>query len=169
MFVRLVIALKCISLGRGASGVRPLVIERLQDLALRDVIPVVPEKGSVGASGDLAPLAHIAAVLIGEGEAFAGGERMPAIQALQSAGLAPIELQAKEGLALLNGTQVSTALALAALFDSWRLAVNSLVTTALSLDAAMGSTAPLRAEIHDLRGHRGQIEDRKSTRLNSSH
>ncbi|KUO53668.1 MAG: histidine ammonia-lyase [Sphingomonadales bacterium BRH_c42] len=162
--VRLVIALKCISLGRGASGVRPLVIERLQQLVERDVIPVVPEKGSVGASGDLAPLAHVAAVLIGEGEAFHHGERMPAIKALQSAGIAPLELQAKEGLALLNGTQVSTALALAALFDSWRLAVNSLVTTALSLDAAMGSTAPLRAEIHALRGHRGQIEAAREIR-----
>lgn len=155
--VRLVIALKCISLGRGASGVRPLVIERLQQLVASDVIPVVPEKGSVGASGDLAPLAHVAAVLIGEGEAFYRGERMPAVAALQSAGLEPVELEAKEGLALLNGTQVSTALALAALFDSWRLAVNSLVTTALSLDAAMGSSAPFRAEIHELRGHPGQI------------
>lgn len=155
--VRLIIALKCISLGRGASGVRPLVIERLQQLVASDVIPVVPEKGSVGASGDLAPLAHVAAVLIGEGEAFVGGERMPSARALQSAGLEPIELMAKEGLALLNGTQVSTALALAALFDSWRLAVNSLVTTALSLDAAMGSSAPFRAEIHELRGHHGQI------------
>ncbi|MBA4164885.1 MAG: histidine ammonia-lyase [Erythrobacter sp.] len=162
--VRLVIALKCISLGRGASGVRPVVIERLQLLVARDVIPVVPEKGSVGASGDLAPLAHVAAVLIGEGEAFVRGERMPAIEALKMAGLEPMELAAKEGLALLNGTQVSTALALAALFDSWRLAVNSLVTTALSLDAAMGSTAPLRAEIHDLRGHRGQIDAARTIR-----
>ncbi len=155
--VRLVIALKCISLGRGASAVRPVVIERLQQLAASDVIPVVPEKGSVGASGDLAPLAHVAAVLIGEGEAFHKGERMPAARALQAAGIAPLELQAKEGLALLNGTQVSTALALAALFDSWRLAVNSLVTTALSLDAAMGSAAPFRSEIHTLRGHWGQV------------
>lgn len=155
--VRLVIALKCISLGRGASAVRPVVIERLQQMVAADVIPVVPEKGSVGASGDLAPLAHVAATLIGEGDAFYRGERMAAGRALQLAGLDPVELQAKEGLALLNGTQVSTALTLAALFDSWRLAVNSLVTTALSVDAAMGSAAPFRDEIHTLRGHWGQI------------
>ena len=155
--VRFVIALKCLSLGRGASGVRPVVVERLQQLVEAGVTPVVPEKGSVGASGDLAPLAHVAATLIGEGEAFFRGERMAAGAALQRAGLAPLVLEAKEGLALLNGTQVSTALALAALFDSWRLAVNSLVTTALSLDAAMGSTAPFRDEIHTLRGHRGQV------------
>lgn len=155
--VRFVIALKCLSLGRGASGVRPVVIERLQQLVEADVIPVVPGKGSVGASGDLAPLAHVAATLIGEGDAFYRGERMAAGDALQRAGLEPLVLEAKEGLALLNGTQVSTALALVALFDSWRLAINSLVTTALSLDAAMGSTAPFRDEIHTLRGHRGQI------------
>ncbi|WP_226699368.1 histidine ammonia-lyase [Qipengyuania gaetbuli] len=156
--VRLVIALKCISLGRGASAVRPVVIERLQQMVAWDVIPVVPEKGSVGASGDLAPLAHIAAVLIGEGEAFYKGERMAAGKAMQLAGFEPVELQAKEGLALLNGTQVSTALALAGLFDAWRLSVNSLVTTALSVDAAMGSSAPFRDEIHTLRGHRGQVD-----------
>ena len=155
--VRFIIALKCLSLGRGASGVRPVVVERLQQLVQAGVIPVVPEKGSVGASGDLAPLAHVAATLIGEGDAFHRGERMAAGEALQRAGLEPLVLEAKEGLALLNGTQVSTGLALAALFDSWRLAVNSLVTTALSLDAAMGSTAPFRDEIHTLRGHRGQI------------
>ena len=156
--VRLVIALKCISLGRGASAVRPVVIERLQQMVAAGVIPVVPEKGSVGASGDLAPLAHIAAVLIGEGEAFFRDERMPGGRAMQLAGLEPLDLQAKEGLALLNGTQVSTALALAGLFDAWRLAINSLVTAALSVDAAMGSAAPFRNEIHTLRGHWGQIE-----------
>ncbi|WP_199797709.1 histidine ammonia-lyase [Erythrobacter sp. SAORIC-644] len=155
--VRFIIALKCLSLGRGASGVRPVVVERLQQLVEAGVTPVVPEKGSVGASGDLAPLAHVAATLIGEGDAFYRGERMAAGAALQRAGLEPVELEAKEGLALLNGTQVSTALAFAALFDSWRLAINSLVTTALSLDAAMGSTAPFHDEIHRLRGHRGQI------------
>ncbi|TNE46302.1 MAG: histidine ammonia-lyase [Sphingomonadales bacterium] len=155
--VRLVIALKCISLGRGASGVRPIVIERLQQMVEAEILPVIPEKGSVGASGDLAPLAHMASALIGEGDVFHCGERKAAGAALQAAGLEPIELQAKEGLALLNGTQVSTALALAGLFDAWRLALNSLVTTALSLDAAMGSTAPLREEIHTLRGHKGQI------------
>jgi len=155
--VRLIIALKCISLGRGASGVRPVIIERLQQMVAAHIIPVIPEKGSVGASGDLAPLAHMASALIGEGEVFHRGERKAAGAAMQAAGLEPIKLQAKEGLALLNGTQVSTALALSGLFDTWRLALNSLVTAALSLDAAMGSTAPFRDEIHKLRGHNGQI------------
>ncbi|MBX7458415.1 histidine ammonia-lyase [Qipengyuania sp. 1NDH17] len=162
--VKLIIALKCISLGRGASAVRPVVIERLQQMVAADVIPVVPEKGSVGASGDLAPLAHVASALIGEGDAFYKGERMAAGAALQRAGLEPVELQAKEGLALLNGTQVSTALALVGLFDGWRLAMNSLVTTALSIDAAMGSSAPFRDEIHTLRGHRGQIDAARMVR-----
>lgn len=161
--VRLMIALKCLSLGRGASGVRPLVVERLCELVTAKVLPVIPEKGSVGASGDLAPLAHMAATLIGEGEAFYEGRRMAAAEALAQAGLAPIELQAKEGLALLNGTQASTALALAGLFDAWQLVISSLTTTALSVDAAMGSSAPFRAEVHSLRGHVGQSES--ATRL----
>ncbi len=161
--VRLIVALKCLSLGRGTSGVRPAVIHQLQNMLKADIIPLIPEKGSVGASGDLAPLAHMAAALIGEGDVFHRGKQMAAGEALQAAGLAPLELQAKEGLALLNGTQVSTALALAGLFDAWRLGVASLTTTALSIDAAMGSNAPFHDEIHQLRGHRGQIES--STRL----
>ncbi|WP_017931450.1 histidine ammonia-lyase [Robiginitomaculum antarcticum] len=156
--VRLIMALKCLSLGRGASGVRPDVIEHIQNMAAADIIPVIPEKGSVGASGDLAPLAHMSAAMIGEGDVFYKGARMAAGKALQSAGLTPLELQAKEGLALLNGTQVSTALALAGLFGAWRLGVASLTTTALSIDAAMGSSAPFHDEIHQLRGHRGQID-----------
>ena len=156
--VRLIVALKCLSLGRGASGVRPVVIERLQSMINAGVVPLIPEKGSVGASGDLAPLAHMSATLIGEGEAFYKGERMASAKALQAAGLEPLELHAKEGLALLNGTQASTALALAGLFDAWRLTITSLTTTALSIDAAMGSGAPFREEIHTLRGHKGQIE-----------
>ena len=156
--VRLIMVLKCISLGRGASGVRPEVIEHLQAMVTAGVIPVIPEKGSVGASGDLAPLAHMAAAMMGEGDSFYRGERMGAGDALRSAGLKPIELQAKEGLALLNGTQASTALALVGLFDAWHLAKASLCTTALSIDAAMGSSAPFHRDIHDLRGHRGQVE-----------
>ncbi|HUS52534.1 MAG TPA: histidine ammonia-lyase [Thermohalobaculum sp.] len=156
--VRLTIALKLLSLGRGASGTRWEVIETLEALLERQVTPVIPAQGSVGASGDLAPLAHMAAVMLGEGEAEFGGQRMPAAQALAAAGIAPIALGPKEGLALINGTQVSTALALAGLFEAWRLGISSLITGALSTDAAMGSTAPFRAEIHDLRGHRGQIE-----------
>jgi len=162
--VHLIIALKCLSLGRGASGVRPEVIQGLQNLIKAGVIPHIPEKGSVGASGDLAPLAHMAATLIGEGEAFFKGERMASAKALQIAGLDPIELQAKEGLALLNGTQVSTALAIAGVFDAWRLAATSLTTTALSTDAAMGSSTPTRDEIHTLRGHKGQIESARRLR-----
>ena len=162
--VRLIVALKCLSLGRGASGVRPVVIDSLQNMINAGIVPIIPEKGSVGASGDLAPLAHMSATLIGEGEAVYKGERMPSGKALQAAGLEPLELHAKEGLALLNGTQASTALALAGLFDAWRLAVVSLTTTALSIDAAMGSSAPFNDEIHTLRGHKGQIESARRLR-----
>lgn len=156
--VRLIMALKCLSLGRGASGVRPLVIEHIQTLVKADILPLIPEKGSVGASGDLAPLAHMAAAMIGEGDVFFRGKQTPAAKAYQEAGFAPIELKAKEGLALLNGTQASTALALAGLFGAWRLGSTSLTTAALSIDAAMGSSAPFHDEIHQLRGHKGQID-----------
>jgi histidine ammonia-lyase len=122
------------------------------------VIPVVPSQGSVGASGDLAPLAHMAAVMIGEGEATYDGARMPGARALELAGLEPIVLGPKEGLGLINGTQFSTACALAGLFDAWRLAEASIVVAALTTDAIMGSTAPLIADIHALRGHAGQID-----------
>ncbi|WP_022698151.1 histidine ammonia-lyase [Euryhalocaulis caribicus] len=155
---RLMIALKLASLGRGASGVSLRIIQLLEDMLARDVLPVIPGQGSVGASGDLAPLAHMAAVMIGEGEAYWEGERVSGARALESAGLQPITLQAKEGLALLNGTQFSTALALAGLFKVRRAAAASLVTGAMSVDAAMGSIAPFRAEIHQLRGQPGQIE-----------
>ena len=166
---RLMMALKLLSLGRGASGVRPEVCAQLEAMSA-GVIPVIPVQGSVGASGDLAPLAHMAAVMIGEGEAQIGGERMPGADALEVARLTPITLQAKEGLALLNGTQFSTACALAALFDSWVMVRTCLVTSALSTDAIMGSTAPLRSEIHTLRGHQGQIDvaDAMSTLLDGS-
>lgn len=156
--VRLVMALKLISLGRSASGVRLDVVRLIEDMLDRGVTPVIPEKGSVGASGDLAPLAHMAAAMMGEGEAVHAGERLPGREALSRAGLTPLTLAAKEGLALINGTQVSTALALAALFRVHRAARGALVTGALSTDAAMGSSAPFHPEIHSLRGHRGQIE-----------
>ena len=154
----LMMALKVISLGRGASGVRFEVLALIEDCLARGVTPVIPVQGSVGASGDLAPLAHMSAVLMGEGEAWYAGERMPGGEALRHAGLQPVTLGPKEGLGLINGTQFSTACALAALFDSWRLAEATLLTASLSTDAIMGSTAPLRAEIHALRGHRGQID-----------
>ncbi|MCV0394823.1 MAG: histidine ammonia-lyase [Rhizobiaceae bacterium] len=156
--VRLVMALKLISLGRGASGVRPGTIALIEAMLARGVLPVIPAQGSVGASGDLAPLAHMAAAMIGEGEAEFKGDRMPARDALAKAGLKPIVLAAKEGLALINGTQVSTALALAGLFRAHRAANAALITGALSTDAAMGSSAPFHPEIHALRGHRGQID-----------
>ena len=120
--------------------------------------PVIPAQGSVGASGDLAPLAHMTAVMIGAGEAEYQGEILPGADALKRAGLTPVVLGPKEGLALINGTQFSTAFALAGLFDGWRAAQGALVTSALSTDAIMGSTAPLQPEIHTLRGHAGQIE-----------
>lgn len=156
--VRLVIVLKLMSLGRGASGVRWCIIEQLQAMLATGVIPIIPAQGSVGASGDLAPLAHLAAVMLGEGHALYQSQRLSGAEALQRAGLQAIALGPKEGLALINGTQVSTALALAGLFEAWRCAQSALATSALSTDAIMGSTDPFRSEIHALRGHRGQIE-----------
>lgn len=155
--VRLVMALKLISLGRGASGVRWELLDLLQEMLARGVTPVIPAQGSVGASGDLAPLAHLTAVMIGEGEAVIEGRRMPGAEALSDAGLTPLTLGPKEGLAMINGTQVSTALALAGLFGAQRAAATALVTGAMSTDAAMGSPAPFRPEIHALRGQPGQI------------
>lgn len=156
--VRLIMSLKLVSLGRGASGVRLALIRLIEAMLEKGVIPVIPEKGSVGASGDLAPLAHLAAVMMGEGEAFFAGERLFGKTALSKAGLTPVVLAAKEGLALINGTQVSTALALAGLFRAHRAAQAALITGAMSTDAAMGSSAPFHPDIHTLRGHKGQID-----------
>ncbi len=156
--VRLIMSLKLISLGRGASGVRLEVVRLIEALLAKGVVPVIPEKGSVGASGDLAPLAHFAAVLMGEGEAYFDGQRLTGSQALRAAALKPVIFAAKEGLALINGTQVSTALALAGLFKAHRAAQSALITGALSTDAAMGSSAPFHPDIHTLRGHKGQID-----------
>ncbi|UDL94119.1 histidine ammonia-lyase [Lichenihabitans sp. PAMC28606] len=155
---RLMMALKVASLAQGASGVQPATLDLLAAMLARDVIPVVPAQGSVGASGDLAPLAHLTAVMIGVGEAFTPKGRLPATEALDQAGLRPVTLGAKEGLALLNGTQFSTANALAALFEAEILFRSALVTGALSTDAAKGSDAPFDPRIHALRKHRGQIE-----------
>ena len=155
---RLMMALKILSLGRGASGVKWETITLIEAMLTKDVTPVIPSQGSVGASGDLAPLAHMAAVMIGSGEAIYNDTRMSGADALKQAGLSPIVLGAKEGLGLINGTQFSTACALAGFFDAWRLAEVSMVTASLSTDAIMGSTAPLLAGIHDLRGHAGQID-----------
>ncbi len=154
---RLMMALKLLSLGRGASGVRLVLIDLIEGMLAKGVTPVIPAQGSVGASGDLAPLAHMAAVMMGHGEAEFGGVILQGGQALSKAGLTPIELGAKEGLALINGTQFSTAFGLAGLFGAWRAAQTALITSALTTDAIMGSTAPLQPEIHALRGHAGQI------------
>ena len=155
---RLLMALKLLSLGRGASGVRLEIVNLIEAMLDKGVTPVIPAQGSVGASGDLAPLAHMAAAMMGHGEAEFGGQVMSGEKALAAAGLIPVQLGPKEGLALINGTQFSTAFALAGLFGAWRAAHAALITSALSTDAIMGSTAPLQPEIHALRGHRGQIE-----------
>ena len=161
---RLMMVLKLLSLGRGASGVRWSVIELMEEMINRGVLPVVPGQGSVGASGDLAPLAHMAAVMIGEGEATCRDRTLPGAAALAEAGLEPITLAAKEGLALINGTQFSTAHALAALFAAWRNAEAAVVTSCLSTDAMMGFTEPLHPGIHALRGHSGQIDVARAMR-----
>lgn len=155
---RLMMALKLASLARGASGVAPATVDLLEAMLAKGLVPVVPAQGSVGASGDLAPLAHMTATMIGVGEIFVGDERLPAADALARAGLAPLDLGPKEGLALLNGTQFSTAYALSALFEAERLYRVALVTGILSTEAAKGSDAPFDHRIHALRGHRGQIE-----------
>jgi len=156
--VRLVLALKIASLARGHSGVRWQVIEALAELHDRGVVPCIPAQGSVGASGDLAPLAHLAAVLIGEGTARVGERTLPGAQALAAVGLAPVDLAPKEGLALLNGTQVSTALALCALFATERAMAAAFVAGAMSVDACLGSDVPFDPRIQALRGHRGQVD-----------
>jgi histidine ammonia-lyase len=154
---RLMMALKLLSLGRGASGVVWSTITMIEDMLAKGVIPVIPDQGSVGASGDLAPLAHMAAVMIGAGEALVNGVRMEGGAALAQVGLNPIVLGPKEGLALINGTQFSTACALVGLWGAWQNAATCVITAALSTDAIMGSTAPLQDAIHTLRGHAGQI------------
>jgi len=156
--VRLILVLKIASLARGFSGVRNSVIDALIALVNADVLPCIPSQGSVGASGDLAPLAHMSALLIGVGEARVGGAAMAAEAALARAGLAPVVLGPKEGLALLNGTQVSTALALRGLIMAETVAIAAFVAGAMSVDAAAGSDTPFDARIHAVRGHRGQID-----------
>lgn len=155
--VRLMMALKLASLAQGASGIKPATLTLLEAMLQHDVVPVVPCQGSVGASGDLAPLSHLATVMIGTGEAFFGGERIGAATALSRAGLTPLTLGAKEGLALLNGTQYSTAYALAGLFEIETVFQAALVAGALSTEAAKGSDTPFDPRIHALRGQPGQI------------
>lgn len=174
--VRLLLTLKISSMGRGFSGIRLEVIEALLALLNADVLPRIPAKGSVGASGDLAPLAHMAAVLLGVGECLVNGEMISATEGLARVGLKPMTLGAKEGLALLNGTQASTAIALVNLFAIEDLYQTALVAGSLSVDAAAGSVTPFDARIHALRGHPGQIAAAASYRellegsaINASH
>ena len=156
--VRLLLVLKIASLSKGASGVRRETLETLVSLVNADVLPCIPSKGSVGASGDLAPLAHMSCVLIGVGDARHDGETLPAEAALARAGLKPLTLGPKEGLALLNGTQCSTALALAGLFAAEGCFAAAIAAGALSVDALKGSDAPFDPRIHALRGQPGQID-----------
>ena len=155
--VRLILVLKVNALARGHSGITLGLIEALMALLELEVYPVVPAQGSVGASGDLAPLAHLSAALLGVGHVRVAGNILPAADGLRLAGLAPIKLHAKEGLALINGTQVSTALALAGLFGAENVFAAALVTGAMSVDALKGSDSPFDARIHEVRGQPGQI------------
>jgi histidine ammonia-lyase len=155
--VRLMIILKLLGLGRGFSGVRPVVISALQSLLDHDAMPVIPSQGSVGASGDLAPLAHLIAALMGHGRVEIAGAVLPASEALQTLGMAPLELGPKEGLALINGTQASTAIALDALFTGERVFAAAIAAGALSVDALKGSAKPFDPRISALRGQPGQI------------
>jgi len=155
--VRLIMVLKAVSLSRGASGIRRQTVEMLAKLLEAEIYPCIPSKGSVGASGDLAPLAHLSSVLLGIGEAHVGGKKVTAKTALAKAGLTPLTLGPKEGLALLNGTQVSTALALAGLFETEKVFAAAIVAGVMSTDALKGSDVPFDARIHELRGQPGQI------------
>ncbi|HEV2682029.1 MAG TPA: histidine ammonia-lyase, partial [Rhodanobacter sp.] len=155
--VRLILVLKIASLARGYSGMRWEVVQTLLALHNAQIYPCIPAQGSVGASGDLAPLAHLSLAVIGEGEVRVDGAQMPAADALARAGIAPIQLGAKEGLALLNGTQVSTGIALMALFAAEQAFSTAIVAGALSVDAAAGSDTPFDARIHAVRGQPGQI------------
>ncbi len=156
--VRLILLLKINGLSRGVSGLRRQVIELLIAMLNNDILPAIPEKGSVGASGDLAPLAHMSLPIIGEGRVFVEGKLLESSDALQQAGLAPMTLAAKEGLALLNGTQVSTALALKGLFEAEQNANAAFVAGALAVEAALGSRTPFDPRIQAVRGQHGQIE-----------
>jgi len=156
--VRLAMVLKAIGLGRGHSGVRRVVVERILALIAADALPVIPSQGSVGASGDLAPLAHLGAAMLGEGRIALAGEDLPAGDALERLGLAPLKLGPKEGLALINGTQVSTAIALDTLFTAERVFASALVAGAMATDAFKGTDAAFDPRIHAARGQPGQIE-----------
>ncbi|MFV0439043.1 MAG: histidine ammonia-lyase [Desulfopila sp.] len=167
--VRLLMILKINSLARGYSGIRYQVIEALVKLVNARVYPCIPVKGSVGASGDLAPLAHMSTVLLGEGEALHLGRRIRGREGLAIAGLEPITLGPKEGLALLNGTQASTALALRGLFRAENLFATAMVSGSLSVEAALGSRRPFEPLVHQVRGHQTQIDVARAYRRLLAH
>lgn len=167
--VRLILALKINSLARGYSGVRREVIDALIALLNQRIYPLIPEKGSVGASGDLAPLAHMAAVLIGEGQAIHQGRILTGEQAMRLAGLQPVTLAPKEGLALLNGTQVSAAFALHALWSIQDIFQAAVIAGAMSVEAALGSRKPFDCRIHQVRGLPAQVEVARLYRLLLEH
>ncbi|EPL6453337.1 histidine ammonia-lyase [Providencia rettgeri] len=156
--VRLIMVLKINSLARGFSGIRLEVINALIALVNAQVYPFIPAKGSVGASGDLAPLAHMSLILLGEGKARFEGKWISAKKALEKAGLSPLKLEAKEGLALLNGTQTSTAFALKGLFEAEKLLLSGIVCGALSVEATLGSRKPFDPRVQEVRGQKGQID-----------
>lgn len=162
--VRLIMVMKLSSLAQGASGVRREVVDSIINLINHDIIPCIPAKGSVGASGDLAPLSHMTLAMLGEGDVLVNGQITPAKGALAQAGLTPITLAAKEGLALINGTQASTALAIRGYFMAQDLLAAATITGSMSIDAAMGSDAPFDERIHKVRGHHGQIQIAKAHR-----
>ncbi len=161
---RLIMALKAMSLSQGVSGIHPNTLKLLLDMISHEIYPIIPEKGSVGASGDLAPLAHLTSAMIGLGEVHYHGDVISAMEALNAAGLSPIKLGPKEGLALLNGTQVSTALALKGLFLVENCFTAAILAGALSVDAAKGSLSPFDERIHQARRQLGQIQVARTIR-----
>lgn len=154
---RAAMLLRCNALARGNSGIRPETLGTLIDMINKRVHPVIPEKGSLGASGDLSPLAHIVLVMIGLGEAEYGGERMPGARAMERAGIPVIELAAKEGLALINGTQIMTAIASLAVFDALRLSKTADIAAAMTAEALLAITKAFDPKVQEVRGHRGQV------------
>ena len=161
---RALMVLRANVLAKGHSGIRPSTVDLLVEMINRDVVPVVPSRGSVGASGDLAPLAHLALVVIGEGEAYFAGERMPSARALEKAGLAPVVLGAKEGLALINGTQAICGVGTLALLQAEQLLEVADLAGAMTLEGLMGSHKPFFPQIHAVRPHAGQVACAKNLR-----
>ena len=152
------VLLRANALLKGYSGVRPVVIERLLDLVNKEIIPVIPQQGSLGASGDLAPLSHLALVLIGEGEVFYKGNRMDSIHALHMEGIHPITLEAKEGLALINGTQAMTAMGVVGYLEAEQLAFESELIAAMTIEGLNGIIDAFAEEVHVARGYQQQID-----------